>query len=215
MAKIRKRTRAVRMARKPACIGDKENQEKWIKKFIGILKRDYADLDPAIHAILSDERRAKLSTTKIRSYVDKNCTNWWYRDIKVRGAEKKRQLEQAIAGLNIAASLYLEKGDQATAAYLNTRAIELSQVPGRWKEAFATKPHGRDLDHSFLLSCQSFLETELGHPVTYVTLANLVTAGYEADGSPLEVPITEEQIRKNLTNFKRNVPHWHLDSSMN
>jgi hypothetical protein len=124
-------------------------------------------------------------------------------------------LEQAIAGLNIAASLYLEKGDQATSEYLNARATELSKVLGRWKEAFATKPHGRDRDHSFLLVCHSSLETELGQPITYATLANLVSAGYKADGSPPEKPITEEHIRKNLTNFKRNVPHWHLYSSMN
>jgi hypothetical protein len=93
-------------------------------------------------------------------------------------------------------------------------ADEFSLVFGRCKAAFATKRHGRDRDHSFLLECQSFLRKGLGRSVSYVTLANLVNAGYEVEGDPPNEPITEEEIRKNLANFKRNNPLWRLYGSM-
>lgn len=210
MAKIRKSNGAVREARKPTWIGDKENQRTWNEKFISILRRDYANLDPAIHAILSDARRSDLCATMIRSYVDKGCTNWWYRESKSRGALYRRRLEQASDGLNLAAGLYLDRGDQATAQDLDTRARELLQVRDSCKKAFATKPHGRDRDHSFLLTCHSFLQTELRHSVTYATVAHLVNAGHEVEGNLPKELASEEQVRKNLTNFKRNVPYWHL-----
>lgn len=153
---------------------------------------------------------SQVCATKIRGYVDKNCTNWWYRNSKARGAEKKRRYELAIAGLNTAVSLYLERGDQATAQCLNKLATALSQEVSSFKEAFATKPHGRDRDHSFLLECRSFLQIELGQPVTNAMLASLLNAGFEADGNPLRKPITEEHVRKNLANFERNNPHSYL-----
>jgi hypothetical protein len=78
----------------------------------------------------------------------------------------------------------------------------------RCELAFATKRHGRDRAHSILSECRSFLEERLGKSVTYVTLANLVNAGHEADGKTPEEPITEEHIRKNLTAFRNNNPLW-------
>ena len=214
MAKTRRRTGSVSGATKPSWIRDNEDQKEWKTKFLRILKETYADLDPAIGAILADERLAQVCATKIRGYVDKDCTNWWYRDIKARGASRKKQLEKAIAGLNIAVDLYSEAGDRAAAQELGARAIQLSTVLGRTKQAYATKTHGRDRDHSFLLNLQSFLKTELGQRVTYVTIASLVNAGYEADGDPPKEPKTEDQIQKNLTNFKRNNLFWHLYRSL-
>jgi hypothetical protein len=119
-------------------------------------------------------------------------------------------LEQAIEGINAAVSLYSDRQNQANAQYLGTLAIELSQELGRCKEAFATKRHGRDRDHSFLFECHSFLQKRLALPITYITLANLLNAGHEAEGSSLMEPVTEEQVRKNLANFKRNNPLAHL-----
>jgi len=194
----------------PSWRTDRRDQKKWNGRFIRIIKRDYLNSDSVISAILGNERLSKMCATKIRSYVDKGVTNYWYEQSKARGAKHKRRLEQAIVGMNAARSLYLDRRDQATAQYLGTLALRLSQELGRCKEAFATKSHGRDRDHSFLLECHSFLQSELGQPITYVTLANLVNAGNEVEGSPMNELMTEEQIRKNLANFKRNNPLWRL-----
>jgi hypothetical protein len=214
VTKTRRRTGAVKGARIPRWITDKQDQKKWNGRFLAILKRDYTNLDASVSAILHDERLSQRCATKIRSYVDKGVTIWWYEQSKARGAKIKEMLKLAIGGLRAAIVLCAIRGDQESASSLGKLAEEFSLQLGRCNQAFATKPHGRDRDHSFLLECHSFLQKELGQPVTYVTLANLVNAGYEADGSSLKEPITEEQIRKNLANFKRNNPLWRLYDSM-
>lgn len=214
MIKAGRRTGAVKGARIPAWIRDKANQSKWNDQFIGILKRDYVNSDVAISTILRDERLSQLCATKIRSYVDKDVTAWLYEQRKARGAKHKKQLEIAIAGLRTAIDLYQDRGNQEFALPLGKLADEFSQELGRCKQAFATKRHGRDRDHAILYECHSFLQAKLEQPLTYVTLANLVNAGYEADGNPPKEPVDEEQIRKNLANFKRNNPLWHLYGSI-
>lgn len=197
----------------PNWIRDKENQAKWDSRFISILKRDYLNSDSAVAAILASERLSQTCATKIRSYVDKNVTIWWYARSKARGAKYKKQLEIAIDGLRAAIVLCLFRGNRESASSLEMLANEFLLELGRCKQAFATKRHGRDRDHSFLLECHSFLQRELGRRVTYATLANLVNAGFEADGNPLREPVSEEQIRKAEVNFKRNNPLWRLYGS--
>ena len=213
MIKAGTRAAAVKGARIPAWTQDTANQSRWNDQFIGILKRDYVNSDVAISAILRDGRLSQLCATKIRSYVDKDVTAWLYEQRKARGAELKKQLEIAIAGLRAAIGLCMNRGKEF-ALPLGKLADEFSQQLERCKQAFATKRHGRDRDHAILYECESFLQAELKQPLTYVTLANLVNAGYEADGNPPKEPVDEEQIRKNLANFKRNNPLWHLYSSM-
>lgn len=213
MTGTKRRTGTISGARMPSWITDKKDQRKWNGQFIRILRKDYLNLDSAISAILGNERLSQICATKIRSYVDKGVTIWWYYQSKARGAKYKEQLKIAIGGLRAAIILCAIRGNQESASSLGMLADEFSRALGRCKQAFATKRHGRNRDHSFLLECHSFLQTELRQPVTYVTLANLVNAGYEADGSPLKEPVTEEQIRKNLANFKRNNPLWRLYSS--
>jgi hypothetical protein len=214
MAKTGKQARAVRGTRMPGWIRDKENQRKWNGRFIEILKQYYLNSDPTISAILANERLSQDCATKIRSYVDKGVTNWWYGLSKARGAKYKEKLKTAIGGLRAANDLCVIRGKHELASSLGMLADEFSQELGRCKQAFATKRHGRDRDHSFLLECQSFLRKKLERSVSYVSLANLVNAGYEAEGSPPKEPRTEDQIRKNLTNFKRNNPHWRLYGSV-
>ena len=175
-----------------------------------MLRRDYASSDPTISAILGDKHLSEFGATKIRSYVDKDVTIWWYAQSKARGAKFKETLKLAIGGLRAAIVLCTIRGDQAPVSSLGKLAEEFSLQLGQCKRAFATKPHGRDRDHSFLLECQAYLKKKLGRRVTYATLTNLLNAGYEADGSSLKEPVTEEQIRKNLANFKRNNPLWRL-----
>jgi hypothetical protein len=214
MIKAGMRTGAVKGARIPAWIEDKANQDKWNKEFIGILKRDYVNSDTAISTLLRDELLSQLCATKIRTYIDKDATAWLHEQRKARGAKLKKQLETAIAGFSAAIDLYKNQGNQEVARFLDMLNGNISQVLGRCKAAFATKRHGRDRDHAILHECHSFLQAKLQQPVTYVTLANLVNAGYEADGNPAKEPVDEEQIRKNLANFKRNNPLWHLYGSI-
>jgi hypothetical protein len=216
MIKTKRRPGTVRGAQMPSWVSDKENQRNWNRRFIRILERDYSNIDPIISAILANQRLSKMCATKIRSYLDKDVTTAWYRQIKARGAQHKRRLERAIEGMNAAVSLYSDRGDQSSARHLGTLALGLSEELGRCKEAFATKRHGRDRDHSLLLECHSFVQNELGQPITYATLANLLDAGQKAEGNPLENhPVTAEQLRKNLTEFKRNNSLSHLYGSTN
>jgi len=208
MTKARRHIGFMEVACAPAWIYDIANQAEWNTRFISLLKKDYKNLDPDISAILSNERVAQECATKIRSYVDKEVTAWLYAQRKARGAQNKRQLEISIAGIQQAIELYTDRGNQAVATNLRGLGIELLGQLGRSKSAFETKRHGRDLAHSTLSECSSYLEERLGKSVTYGTLANLVNAGYEADGKPLEEPVTEEHIRKNLAAFRRNNPLW-------
>jgi len=210
MSKTGRTTEEVKGVRIPAWTQDTANQCKWNDQFIGILKRDYLNSDAAIAAILRDRRLSQLCAMKIRGYVDKDVSAWWYELSKARGAKFKKKLELAIAGLRAAIALCMIQGNQEIVLTLGKLADGFSQQLGRCKQAFATKRHGRDRDHSMLFECHSFLQKGLRHPVTFVTLANLVNAGLEADGNPPKEPVTEEQLRKNLANFKRNNPFWHL-----
>jgi hypothetical protein len=209
MTKARRHIRSTEVGRAPAWINDTANQAEWNRRFMSLLKRDYENLDPDISAILSNEKVAQECAVKIRSYVDKEATVWLYGERKARGAKYKRRLEIAIAGMHVAIGLYTDQGNQAAATYLRGLGIELLGQLERCKSAFETKRHGRDRAHSTLSECSSYLEERLGKSVTYVTLANLVNAGYEADGKPPEEPVTDEHIRKNLAAFRRNNPLWH------
>jgi hypothetical protein len=206
MTEIKRRTVARKVAPLPGWINDKANREEWHGRFIRLLDRKYRNLDSTISAILDNDDLAQICGVKIRSYVDKSVTIYLYQGRKAREAKHKKQLEIAIAGMNAAVGLYTERGNQAEATYLGALAIELSGELGRCKQAYATKRHGRDRSHLALYECHLFLESRLGRPVTYVTLATLLDAGYEAEGIPPKKTITEDHIRKNLAAFRRNNP---------
>jgi len=165
MAKTRKRARAAKRSRKPVWITDEKNQEKWNGRFIRILEQD--DIDPIISTLLSNKWLSQLCATRIRSYVDKAFTDWWYGESKARGIKHKQQLETAIGGLRVASVLCSNKGNQKLASRLGALAAEFLLELAQCKHAFATKRHGRDRDHSLLLECRAFLQRELGRPVGY------------------------------------------------
>jgi len=208
MGRSKKKEGTLRGSQKPSWIGDKENQRKWNGQFLRILRRDYADSDNTVAAILCHKRLAESCATRVRSYVDKRVALCLNKQSKARGIKHKKQLEIAIAGLREASSLLTKRGNQGLAASLGVLADGLSGELGRCKQAFGTKRRGRDRDHSILYECHSFLESELGHRVTNKTLANLVSAGYETDGNRVKQYITEEEIRKNLAHFKSKNPLW-------
>jgi hypothetical protein len=178
----------------------------WDDRFIAILKRDYIKVDAVIAAILKNEQLARMCAVKISTYVDKDVSGRLYKTRKIRGAQHKKRLKIAITGINEAISLYRERGRHAEAVYLSTLALELSAQLGMIKEAYGTKRHGRDRSHLILYDCKLFLESVLSHRVTYSTLANLVNAGFDADGTLPKDPVTEEQLRKNLETFQGRNP---------
>ena len=157
------------------------------------------------------ERSAAVATVRnknVRSYVDKDVTIWLYAQRKLRGAGHKDDLEIAIPGIKAAIDLSVNQADSEEAGHLVELQAEFSRQLACSNTAYATKRHGRDRAHSILDECHSFLESALGRSVTDRTLANLVNAGYEADGNLLTEPVTEEHIRKNLATFRKNNPNW-------
>ncbi len=192
-------TKRARSARTP---GQSNNHSgAWNDRFLKILKRDCRDLDPVVASILENARAAQMCAMLISAYVDKGVTDWLYKDRKIRGDKHKKRLETAIAGINEAISLRGDRGFKDEALYLSRLAVELTAELERSQEAFGTKRHGRDRAHFILYACQSFLEIQLGQRPTYATLANLVNAGFEADGNLPQGPVTEEHVRKNTENF--------------
>jgi hypothetical protein len=183
-----------------------QNSKGWSARFLSILKRDYRKLDPVVASILENDRVAQICAMLIRDYVDKGMTDWLYKGRKIRGDKHKKKLDTAIAGINEAVSLYGDRGRKEEALYLSRLAVELAEERERSEEAFATKRHGRDRAHLILYECQTFLQSQLGQRPTHATLANLVNAGFEADGNLPKDPVTEEHVRKNLENFASRNP---------
>ena len=198
---------AVKTADLPDWIKDPADQKEWNGRFVKILRRADKNLDSTISAILDNEKLAQMCATKIRSYVDTEVTGWLYAKRKARGAEHKKKLETALPGLNAAASIYAARGNDVVVTHLTSLATELSEQLERCKIAFSTKRLGRDRAHSTLINCRLYLESELKHAVTNATLASLVSAGLEANGDAKHL-VTEENIRKNLSSFRRNNPWW-------
>jgi hypothetical protein len=93
---------------------------------------------------LKNEQLARMCAVKISTYVDKGVSGHLYKTRKIRGAQHKKRLKIAIAGINEAISLYRERERQAEAVYLSTLALELSAQLGMIKEAYGTKRYGRE-----------------------------------------------------------------------
>ena len=188
----------------PKWIKDTDAQEAWNGRFTAALQH-HAALDAAVAAILASTM-LRMVATKVHSYVDKGFTLQAWGERKTRGATYKKQLMTAITGLKAAIDLYEEHGDREVQQSLVSALLCLSGQLGRVKNAFGTKRHGRDRDHTILYELWNFLERNLRQEVTFSTLATLINAGFEADEQPASRLVTEENVRKNLTNFRTNNP---------
>ena len=188
----------------PSWIKDTDAQRIWNDRFAAAL-RQHAAVDPAVATILASPI-LRVVATKIHSYVDKGFTLQAWRERKARGATYEKRLTTAIAGLKAAIELYEEHDDSDVQQSLVSALLYLSGQLGRVKNAFGTKRHGRDRDHTILYELWRFLEWHLRHPVTFSTLATLINAGVDADAQPASRLVTEVSVRKNLTNFRNNNP---------
>jgi hypothetical protein len=202
------RTKAARIAGVRRWISDKDNQRQWNQRFKKILREYYEGSDSTISAILSDDHLSELVGMQIRMYVDPDVTLFLNEEKKARGIKKKNQLETAIAGLRAARDIETELCNKDLASELDLLADKYSQALHRCKPAFGTKRRGRDRDQSMLCQVQNFLESALLYSATNKTIANLVNAGFHADGNLEQKTVNEDVIRKNLAHFKRNNPLW-------
>jgi hypothetical protein len=200
------RTKAARSVRR--WISDKDNQSEWNQRFKKILRGYYEGSDSTIFAILSNDQLSELVATQIRMYVDPDVTLFLTEEKKAYGIKKQKQLETAISGLRAARDIETELRNKDLASRLDLLADKYSQALQQCKPAFGTKRRGRDRDQSILCLFQDFLESELQHPVTNKTIANLVNAGFHADDNLKQKAVNEDVIRKNLAHFKRNNPLW-------
>jgi hypothetical protein len=180
----------------------------WVDRFLDELKT-YYQADKIIAAIRRDPELAHLSGVLLRFYVNPNISGphgALGTARKQRGRAIKQKLRSAVTGLEAAAEVYTSSGRPAIAQELLGRLTELRGIKDRTAEAFRTKSHGRDRSHSTLAYARRILELRLGCSITYATLASLVNAAYQADGQ--DTIVTEETVRKNLTNLGRNAPNW-------
>jgi len=183
---------------------ERNNWNQWPERFVEALRKECGH-DPVCVRIASDQGFAQKLAIMVWSYVDKGVTRELYSDRKIRMSRYQEIAEQAADGVALASILYARR-DPEKAAFLDTIAVDLRHERDLAKELQATKRHGRDRDHGLLDLVHRELELYLGERITFATLANVVTAGFRADEQ--DESVDEDLIRKNLTRFREDNPHW-------
>jgi hypothetical protein len=176
----------------------------WFESFRHALKNSCGN-DLICAQIASDETFARKIAQMTRTYVDKRVTSKLNRDRKARIRFYSKKLGVAIAGLEVASKLYLHR-DPDKAACLKTIASDLAAENEHTKQLLRTKRHGRDRDHGLLDMVDHELRQHFGHSITWATLANVVNAGFYADGQ--QKIVDEVLLRKNLSAFRDANPEW-------
>jgi hypothetical protein len=190
------------MVRKPSWIADVENQKRWTFEFAEKL-REIEKLNAAIPAILGNQNVLRHCAAQVRLYSDPTLTAHLRQDRERRGRKQVTRLKAAIKGIVEAVDFYTEFGNQAAAKQLEYYKHDLSEKLQRSSQAYSSKRHGRDRDHTILVRLQGFLEKHIG-TVTNATLATLVNKAMEVDDQAGSERFTEETVRKNLTAFRGN-----------
>ena len=193
-----------RIARKPTWIEDVQNQRRWTSEF-GRRLREIEDSDAAISGIRADEYVLRHCAAQIRLYSDLSVTAYLRQERSRRGRKQIARLKAAIKGIGEAVEFYMEFGNQAAASQLDAYKRDLSEKLQRGKQAYSSKRHGRDRDHTTLARLQGFLESHIGQ-VTNATLATLVNKAMEVDNRAESERFTEETVRKNLKAFRGKNP---------
>jgi hypothetical protein len=184
---------------------DKQNnRDMWFGRFIKALT-DQCGHDPICVRIASDRKFGRKIASGVRLYVDERFSWFFYSSRKARMAAVERIAEQAVEGVEFLSSLYALH-DPEEAARMNTVAARLRGLRRGARKLQQTKRCGRDRYHGLLHRVHRELKSHLKQTVTYATLANVINAGFRADGRDIEV--AEESIRKNLTAFRKANPHW-------
>jgi len=198
--------RRMRRLAVPEWLNDPADQWAWAARFARNLNERHASVDGTVRRILRDRHVTHWCAMRVRCYVDPEVTRYLYKNRKDRVRQERMKIQSAITGLNSAVGIY--GGQEPNVAQsLGFKAVELSGALGRCDRAASTKRHGRDRAQSILYECHVFLEYVLRTNVTYKTLANLVSSGFETENLS-STHISEENVRKNLANFRHQNPEW-------
>ena len=181
------------------------DQKSWNDRLIKTLRANHKG-DTMIESLIRNDKLCRTLGGLLRFYVDKKFTDGMYHARKSRGAEHQQKLVTARIGLETAVQLLAEAREYGRAVSLIPLIEHFSAQMGRLKEAYSTKRLGRDRAHFILYACQVVGEAGLKRSISFVTLADLVNASFEADGQQDYVPATEEHIRKNFSTLDKNSP---------
>jgi hypothetical protein len=179
----------------------------WEERFLAILREHYRH-DETCLRIASNDEFGKYCGTMMRRYVSPEFREAMDEDRRKRMERRREELVKAIDGLESAANLY-RPHEPETAALFQIKAAELIGQKERVDQLLDTKRHGRFRDEGILDIAKQEMEKHVG-PVTYETLANLVNAGFEADGQETDegATVNAESLRRNLANFRSRNPNW-------
>jgi hypothetical protein len=200
MAREHPKKNRSQIVRKPAWIGNVENQSRWTREF-GRKLREIEQSDTAIAAVCANEYVLRHCAAQIRLYSDPTVSTYFREERSRRGRKQIARLKAALKGIGEAMEFYVEFGNQAAASQLDCYKSDLSEKLQRGTQAYSSKRHGRDRDHTILVRLQVFLERHVGQ-VTNATLATLVNKAMEVDNRAESERFTEETVRKNLKTFR-------------
>jgi len=175
-----------------------------VERFKQTLNRNYGD-DATCMRVTANKEFARCCAVMLRRYVDSDFTRWLSADRRVRLGTYRAWLVEAIGGLEAAAKLYRHRDSMRAAAWLSD-AAELQAELLRVDELLDTQRHGKVRDHGILDVARQEMEKTLGS-ITDKTLANLVSAAFEAHGIYQE-PMTEEMVQRNLANYRQRNVNW-------
>ena len=182
------------VARKPSWIADVQNQNRWTQEFAKRL-REIKQSDATISAICGNHQVLRHCAAQVRLYTDLTVTTYLRQERNRRGKKQVARLKAAIKGIGEAMEFYVEFGNQAAASQLDCYKRDLSEKLQRGKQAYSSKRHGRDRDHTILVRLQVFLERHVGQ-VTNATLATLVNKAMEVDNRAESERFTEETVEE-------------------
>ncbi|HXA75651.1 MAG TPA: hypothetical protein VNV41_00830 [Candidatus Acidoferrales bacterium] len=146
-------------------------------------------------------------------YINPQFTAALIEERKTKIEAYKGRLVAMANGLQLAADHYRDL-DPAKAALFQAEAGKFAaQVPGA-NELLDTRRHGCFRDHGVLDVAKQEIEKGFGGPITYETLATLVTVAQIAAGHD-EEPVGSETIRKDLSNFLTRNSNWNPAGNSN
>ena len=92
-------------------------------------------------------------------------------------------------------------------AVVQREAGSFAAEAARADELLDVKRHGRIRDHGILYCAKQEIEKGLDGPITYESLANLITAAQLAAGM-YDEPASAQSVRQNLDGFLTRNPLW-------
>jgi hypothetical protein len=179
--------------------------DEYVDRFVWRLNREFAS-DENCRRIAADKNFRAGCAQVLRSCVDPECRKKFDAERVARMKVRRAALVKAIDGLEAAANLCRHQDpEQAKADHVRATNF-MSELAGV-DELINVRRHGRFADYSILLDARQVIEKALG-PVTYETLANLVTATQLALGQDDAPVATAQSLRMNIENFLKRNPHW-------